>query len=71
MNKITLVKFLGVGLTAIVGVIIVSLIIALPFMLAWNYVMPAVFGLKTISWLQSWCLIAISTVLFKNTNSKE
>ena len=50
---------LGVGL---------NLIFAIPFMWAWNYVMPALFGLKTIGFLQSFCLLFVSGMLFKSYN---
>lgn len=35
----------------------------------WNYVMPEVFGLGTISYWQAWALLALSSILFKNFGS--
>ena len=57
---------------AIFGVIVLvtalAVVLAFPFMWCWNYVMPYLFGLKTIEWLQAWCLMFVSGCLFKSNN---
>jgi hypothetical protein len=39
---------------------IIYLLLAFPFMWAWNYIMPIVFELPTIGWLGSFCLLWMS-----------
>ena len=53
----------------ILGIIIVfcvSLLMAFPLQWCWNYVMPYLFDLKSISWLHAWCMGIITTLLFRN-----
>jgi positive regulator of sigma E activity len=38
------------------------------FMLLWDFVMPTVFGLKTITYLQAIALIIMANIIFKNRN---
>lgn len=48
----------------IVNIIVMPLI----FMLLWDFVMPTVFGLKTITYLQAIALIIMTNIIFKNRN---
>jgi len=48
-----LTKALAVFFTAIVVVVLTCLLMAYPLMWCWNYVMPFLFGLKTITWGQA------------------
>ena len=62
-------------LTAIVvGVLVifvVALIASLPFMLLWDWLMPQIFGLPEITWLQALGMLVMSGFLFKQSgNSK-
>lgn len=43
--------------------IIVSLIAALPMMLLWDWLMPSIFSLRTITWLEAWGLMALAALL--------
>ena len=52
-------------LAVIVGI---SALIALPVMLLWNWLMPMIFGLQQLTFLQSWGLLILSNCLFKSTN---
>ncbi len=45
-----------------------GLFFAFPLMWTWNYVMPYVFGLPTITWGQAWCLHFVATMLTKSIN---
>ena len=47
-----------------VTLIIVAILIALPVMLLWNWVMPEVFGLTTLTFKQALCLALLSKCLF-------
>lgn len=62
------------GLTALVigfGVIfVVALIASLPVFWLWNWLMPEIFGLKEITWLQALGLSLLSAFLFKSSSSK-
>lgn len=45
-------------------IIIIALLIALPVMFLWNWVMPDIFGLTTINFKQALCLALLSRCLF-------
>jgi hypothetical protein len=47
-------------------VAVLGLLVAFPFSWAWNYAMPAVFGLPKIDWLTAFCLLWISHCVFPN-----
>ncbi len=51
---------LGVGFLALVGFVTMSL---------WNVLMPEIFGLKTITYWQTWGLLILSCIFFKNFGS--
>ena len=46
----------GIGLVALFGWVV---------MLLWNWLMPEIFGLKSLTYWQAWGLLALSTILFK------
>jgi hypothetical protein len=46
----------GVGLLALCGWVV---------MLLWNWLMPEIFGLKTLGYWQAWGLLILSSILFK------
>ena len=48
---------LGFGLLALFGWIV---------MLLWNWLMPLIFGLKTLTYWQAWGLLLLCSILFKN-----
>ena len=53
-----------------VGVVIGALIVVpVGFMLLWNWLMPAIFGLPVIGYFKSWGLLLMSIILFKNVKS--
>lgn len=58
------------ALTVIAGylviVFIISLVLALPVMLLWDWLMPILFGLPSITWMQAWGLMLLCSFLFKN-----
>lgn len=47
------------------AVLIVGLVMVLPLMWLWNYVMPSIFGLPEISYLQMLALYYIVQFLFR------
>ena len=58
-----------VALIAVATVAALGLIFALPVMLLWDWLMPALFGLGTITWLQAWGLLVLCGMLFKTSGS--
>lgn len=65
-------KFIA-GLIAVLGifalVLIIDLIFAWPFMLLWNWLMPAIFSIKTITFWQAYGLMLLCSFLFKSSNT--
>jgi hypothetical protein len=61
------------GLMLVVGALALALLLALilayPTMLLWNVLMPSLFGLKTISYLQALGLMILSNLLFGKSSS--
>ena len=59
-------------LTAVVLVVVVSFVLRLPVMLLWDAVVPAIFKLPEITWMQAWGLSLLCGLLFKShiSNSK-
>jgi len=61
------------GIFIVIGVILFAaafgLVLAFPIMWTWNYVMPYLFSLKTITWGQAWCLNFLTRCLIKSTNT--
>lgn len=56
--------FVGFALILVIGAAM-----AFPLMLAWNHVMPYLFAMKEISFVQAWCLMIVSGTLIKSTLS--
>jgi len=65
-------KFLfgvGIGFIAIVALGGISLLLAFPLKWCWNYTMPEIFSLPTITWGKAWCLSMLATFLIKSYNT--
>jgi hypothetical protein len=56
-------------ITAVAFLVGLSLIMAVPTMLLWDWLMPELFGLKTITLFQAWGLNFLCGMLFKSHNS--
>ena len=62
-------KFLGVIgaiVIAIVILLLVAILFAIPTLLLWNWLMPVLFGLKTITLFQAWGVNVLTSILFKS-----
>lgn len=44
----------------------VAALMSLPVMLLWDWLMPTIFGLPEITWLQAWGLLFLCGLLFKS-----
>lgn len=47
----------------------VGLLLSLPVMWLWNWLLPDLFGFKTLGWLQAWGLLVLCGFLFKSTSA--
>jgi hypothetical protein len=54
-------------LTAILIIALVAVILGLPLMWLWNWLMPTIFNLPEITFWQALGLNALTTILFKST----
>jgi hypothetical protein len=52
-----------------VASVFVGLLFALPTYLLWNGIVPELFGLKPIGFLQAWGLLALCSLLFKSSTT--
>lgn len=57
--------------TAIILAVVFSFLLSLPVMLLWDGIMPAIFGLHEITWLQAWGLSLLCGLLFKSHTSSK
>jgi len=65
-------KFLtgiGAGVLGIVIIILTAFITGLIVMLFWNWLMPLLFGLKAITYIEGWGIACLSGILFKGTTT--
>ena len=58
-------------LVVIVGIVIIGLIIGIPTMILWNWLMPDIFGVKEITFFQAWGLYILAGLLFKSSSSSK
>ncbi len=64
MTKILLISIGAVGLA-----FLVSILLAFPVMLLWNWLVTDIFGLRAISAVESLGLLILSAILFKTSMS--
>ena len=67
MDKI--ISVVGIGIMGLFIILLIAFVLAFPLMICWNYAMPHVFGLPTISFLHSLCLMVVSGSLIKSSLS--
>lgn len=51
-------------------ILLIGIILGLPLMLLWDWLMPMLFGLPTITFLQAIGLNLLASILFKTTVKK-
>ena len=61
----TLLKVLG----AIALIVVLAIIFSFPTMLLWNWLMPMLFGLARITWVQALGINVLSGILFRSSCS--
>ena len=62
-------KLIGIGVMATFALAVVAFFCAWPVQFLWNWLMPELFGFKSISFLQALGLSSLSALLFKSSNS--
>ena len=69
MNNINKIILAVIGVVACV--VFFALVSSIIVMLLWNWLMPVLFGLKTITWLQAFGLSFLCGMLFKSSNTSK
>ena len=59
-----------IAIAVFVVAFLISVLFAFPVKWLWNWLMPEIFGLSTISVWQAWGLNFLSTFFFKSTQTK-
>ena len=67
MEKVLVAFFAVIGIIAVAAGI--GLVLAFPIKWCWNYTMPMLFELNTITWGQAWCLNFLAGCLIKATQT--
>lgn len=57
---------IGAIVITIVILLLVAVLFAIPTLLLWNWLMPVLFGLKTITLFQAWGVNLLTSILFKS-----
>ncbi len=58
-----------IGIMFLVLMAVLSLIAAIPTYFLWNWLMPTIFGIKTVTFLQAWGINFLASILFKSSQS--
>jgi hypothetical protein len=61
-----IVKYFAAAVGFITLIVLYSALLSLPVMWLWDAIMPDIFGLNTITWLQAWGLSLLCGMLFKS-----
>ncbi len=67
LENVVLGMLLALGF--IVLLVILGALTALPVMLLWNWLIPSIFKLREIGFLEAWGLLILTGLLFKSSNS--
>ena len=57
---------IGAIVIAIMILLLIAVLFAIPTLLLWNWLMPLLFGLKTITLFQAWGVNLLASILFKS-----
>ena len=62
-------RFVSIVVHILIGILVaatVALVLGFAVMALWNWLMPVIFGLTTITFWQAWGLVVLSHILFKS-----
>lgn len=62
-------KYILIGFGFVAALVVLAALFSIPVWLLWNWLVPEIFGLKTITWLQAWGLMVLCSFLFKPTTT--
>jgi len=62
----TLASKIAIGIAMFMAFVAFTFLFGLVVMLLWNWLMPDIFGLRTITYWQGWGLLLLSHILFKS-----
>lgn len=57
------------AIIVIFTLLVFALVGSIPLYFLWNWLMPALFGLKVITWVQAMGLVFLTSILFKSSSS--
>lgn len=63
-------QFLALMVCGVMLVFGFALLFSVPVWLLWNWLMPEIFGLPEIGWLQAFGLMVLSGFLLKSSNTR-
>lgn len=66
-----MIKKISVFLTLFGMIAMITTILGLPIMLLWNWLMPSIFGIREITFMEAIGLNFLSTLLFKSFVNKK
>ena len=66
--KEKIILWIGIAAIGLVVIIALSFLLALPTMILWNILMPVIFGLPKIGWLQAWGLMILVRMIFATSS---
>lgn len=66
MGKSARMKSFILGARQGIWICVVAALTSLPVWMLWNFAIPAIFGLKTITWIQAFCLTLLCHLLFRS-----
>ena len=62
-------NLVSVMVVYVVMLFVAAALMSLPVMLLWDWLMPGIFGLRTITWCEAWGLLFLCGLLFKSHNT--
>lgn len=57
---------IGIAIGGILIAMVMGLVVGVVVKVLWNWLMPAIFGLTTITFWQAWGLVVLAHILFKS-----
>lgn len=62
-------NLVSVMVVYVVMLFVAAALMSLPVMLLWDWLIPGIFGLRTITWFEAWGLLFLCGLLFKSHNT--
>ncbi len=66
-----IVTYIGIGIGGLALIAGMALLFGFVVMLLWNWLMPTIFNLPTITYFQAWGLVLLSHILFKSSGGSK